>query len=146
MSILGLNEAFDTVNHTILMKIFEYYGIRERIFNWLKSYLDNRKQSVHYNGYDSHKKTMTRGVPQGSILGPLLFILYINDFSRSSDLLLSIFFVDDTSVFIKGTSYDKVIDIVNKKLERINIWLRDNKLTINIRKTHYDVPSDKNQT
>ena len=109
----------------------------ERIFNWLKSYLDNRKQYVHYNGYDSDKKTITHGVPQGSILGPLLFILYINDFSRSSDLLFSILFADDTSVFIEGTSYDKVIDIVNKELERINIWLRANKLTINIKKTHY---------
>ena len=102
-----------------------------------KSYLDNRKQYVHYNGYDSDKKTITHGVPQGSILGPLLFILYINDFSRSSDLLFSILFADDTSVFIEGTSYDKVIDIVNKELDRINIWLRANKLTINIKKTHY---------
>ena len=147
---LDLKKAFDTVNHTILMKKLEYYGIRGRIFNWLKSYLDNRKQYVHYNGYDSDKKTITHGVPQGSILGPLLFILYINDFSRSSDLLFSILFADDTSVFIEGTSYDKVIDIVNKELDRINIWLRANKLTINIKKTHYniyyDVPSDKNQT
>ena len=108
------------------------YGIRGRILNWLKSYLDNRKQYVHYNGYDSDKKTITYGVPQGSILGPLLFILYINDFSRSYDLLFSILFADDTSVFIEGTSYDKVIDIVHKELERINIWLRANKLTLNI--------------
>ena len=134
---LDLKKAFDTVNHTILMKKLEYYGIRGTIFNWLKSYLDNRKQYVHYNGYDSDKKTITHGVPQGSILGPLLFILYINDFSRSSDLLFSILFADDTSVFIEGTSYDKVIDIVNKELDRINIWLRANKLTINIKKTHY---------
>ena len=119
------------------MKNLEYYGIRERIFYWLKSYLDNRKQYVHYNGYDSDKKTITHRVPHGSILGPLLFILYINDFSRSPDLLFSILFADDTSVFIEGTSYDTVIDIVNKELERINIWLRANKLTININKTHY---------
>ena len=82
---------------------------------------ENRNQYVHYNGYDSDKKTVTHGVPQGSILGPLLFILYINDFSRSSDLLFSILFADDTSVFIEGTNYDKVINIVNNELERINI-------------------------
>ena len=110
-------KAFDSVNHKILMKKLEYYGIRGRIFNWLKSYLDNRKQYVHYNGYDSDKKTMIQGLPLGSILGPLLFILYINYFSRSSDLLFYILFADDTSVFLEGTSYDKIIDIVNKELE-----------------------------
>ena len=134
---LDLRKAFDTVNHDILIKKLESYGIRGNILNWLKSYLSNRTQYVHYNGYDSDKKTVTHGVPQGSILGPLLFILYINDFSRSSDLLFSILFADDTSVFIEGTNYDKVIDIVNKELELINIWLIANKLTVNIKKTHY---------
>ena len=134
---LDLRKAFDTVNHDILIKKLESYGIRGNILNWLKSYLSNRTQYVHYNDYDSDKKTVTHGVPQGSILGPLLFILYINDFSRSSDLLFSILFADDTSVFIEGTNYDKVIDIVNKELELINIWLIANKLTVNIKKTHY---------
>ena len=134
---LDLRKAFDTVNHDILIKKLESYGIRGNILNWLKSYLNNRTQYVHYNGYDSDKKTVTHGVPQGSILGPLLFILYINDFSRSSGLLFSILFADDTSVFIEGTNYDKVIDIVNKELELINIWLIANKLTVNIKKTHY---------
>ena len=119
------------------MKKLEFYGIRGKVFNWLKSYLNNRKQYVHYNGCDSDKKTVTHGVPQGSILGPLLFILYINDFSRSSDLLFSILFADDTSVFIEGTNYDKIIDIVNNELERIHIWMRANKLTVNIKNTHY---------
>ena len=78
------------------MKKNEYYGIRGMIFNWLKSYPNNRKQYVHYNGYDSDKKTITHGVCQGSILGTLLFILYINDFSRIADLL---FYLQMTQVF-----------------------------------------------
>ena len=133
----NLRKAFDTVNHDILIKKLESYGIRGNILNWLKSYLSNRTQYVHYNGYDSDKKTVTHGVPQGSILGPVIFILYINDFSRSSDLLFSILFADDTSVFIEATNYDKVIDIVNNEMELINIWLIANKLTVNIKKTHY---------
>ena len=128
------------------MKKLECYGIRGKLFNWLKSYLENRHRYVHYNGYDSDKKVVTHGVPQGSILGPLLFILYINDFSRSSDLLFSILFADDTSVFIEGTNYDQVIDIVNNEFERINIWLKANKLTVNIKKTLHDVSPHKNKT
>ena len=72
---------------------------------------------MHYNDYNSERKQTTHGVPQRSILG---FIIYINDFSRASDLLFSILFADDTSVFIKGTHYDKIIDILNTELKRMD--------------------------
>ena len=103
----------------------------------LYSYLNNRSQYVHFNYYNSDRKDITHGVHQGSVLGPLLFIIYINDFSRPSDLLFSILFADDTSVFIEGTNYNKVIDILNQELKGVDLWLKANKLTINTKKTHY---------
>ena len=123
----------------MLQKLEKKYGIKGNILKWFKSYLSCRKQYFLYNNCKSDIKLITHGVPQESILGPLLFILYINDFSRASELLFSIIFADDTSVFIEGTHYEQVISILNKELKKVDVRLQANKLTINLKKTHYMV-------
>ena len=127
---LDLKKAFDTVDHSILLNKLYLYGIRGNIHNWFKSYLTNRSQYVEYNNVKSKTEIITHGVPQGSILGPLLFIIYMNDFSRSSELLFSILFADDTSVFIEGTCLNDISEILNTELEKISIWLEANKLIL----------------
>ena len=142
---LDLKKAFDTVDHSILLRKLEKYGIRGNMIKWFKSYLSFRLQFVEYNDCHSDKRQITHGVPQGSILGPLLFILYINDFSKASDLLFSILFADDTSVFIEETAYSSIIKDMNIELVKVDKWLKSNKLTVNIKKNSlYDVPSYQN--
>ena len=129
---IDLKKAFDSIDHGILLRKLELYGIKRNILNWFKSYLSYRSQYVEYNNTISERKYIHHGVPHGSILGPLLFILYVNDFSRSSDLLFSILFADDTTVLIEGVSYEDIIINLNIELQKIDSWLSANKLTIHI--------------
>ena len=104
------------------------------MFKWFKSYLSFRLQFVEYNDCHSDKRQITHRVPQGSILRPLLFNLYINDFSKASDLLFSILFADDTRVFIEGTAYSSIIKYMNRELAKVDKWLKSNKLFVNLKK------------
>ena len=97
---LDLSKAFDTVNHVILFDKLEHYGIRGLALDRIRSYFSNRKQYVEYNGHRSLRNEISCGVPQGSILGPLFFLLYINDINNASNLLNLILFADDTNVFM----------------------------------------------
>ena len=134
---LDLSKAFDTVNHEILLQKLNFYGIRDKALDWFKSYLCNRKQFVFYNNAKSELATINCGVPQGSILGPTLFILYINDIVSSSKVLNFFIFADDTNILNSHKNLQDLTNITNNELKTISDWMAANKLSLNIGKTKY---------
>ena len=139
---MDLAKAFDTINHEILLRKLLQYGITETGLNWFKSYLSNREQQVKFNRILSGKKKIVCRVPQGSLLGPLLFILYINDLYKTSNALTFGLFADDANAFIKGRNLDSVINYLNSELTNVAEWFDPSQLSLNIRKTQYMVFSN----
>ena len=133
---LDFSKAFDTVNHDILFEKLYHYGIRGPALQWFKSYLHERKQYVTYNDISSSAKTIKCGVPQGSILDPLLFLIYINDLYHVCENSIPILFADDSNLFFNGTNPSVMEQNINIELENISTWLKVNKLSLNIGKTH----------
>ena len=134
---LDLSKAFDTIDHQILFTKLEHYGIRDVAQQWIKSYFSCRQQFVQINQTCSTMQTIKCGVPQGSILGPLFFILYINDLPKASKLTELLIFADDTSIFFSHSNPNYLENVLNNELLNIDVWLRCNKLSVNIKKTNY---------
>ena len=134
---IDLKKAFDTVDHNILVKTLEHYGIRGLAKDWVCSYLESRRQYVCINDSNSDCLDVKCGVPQGSILGPALFILYVNDMCNVSKYLKSILFADDTNLFYAGKDLDEVCKIVSRELNILHIWFQVNKLSLNVAKTNF---------
>ena len=134
---IDLRKAFDTVNHKILIKKLEHYGVRGSALNWFSSYLNERSQYVFLNGETSDRKSITCGVPQGSVLGPLMFLVYINDLPNISKILDFYLFADDTNIYYEDDSLQNLEKKVNKELHSLYLWLSVNRLSLNIDKTNF---------
>jgi hypothetical protein len=136
---IDFKKAFDTVNHYILLNKLEFYGFRGVVNKWFQSYLTGRNQYVSINGINSSLKAISCGVPQGSVLGPLLFLLYINDLPYCSNRLVFHLFADDTNIFFSSKNLDLIQTTLNIELKNVSQWLNANRLALNIEKTNFIV-------
>lgn len=134
---IDLKKAFDTVNHDVLLKKLYFYGIRGITNSWFESYLSKRTQVTVMNDCISEKEYTPYGVPQGSVLGPLLFLLYINDITKASNKFNFFLFADDTNLLYANKNLKTLEKVVNEELIRVSDWLIANKLTLNIQKSNY---------
>ena len=136
---LDLSKAFDSLSHKILISKLKHYGICDIALKLMKSYLENRKQYVQFDTCTSDMKSIRNGVPQGSILGPLLFLIYINDFPNSSKLFNFLMYADDTTLFccLEDIKSDNKELVLNNELQCVHSWLKANRLSLNVKKTKY---------
>jgi len=134
---LDLSKAFDTIDHSILLQKLNHYGIRGKALEWFRSYLLNRTQFVVYNNVNSNIQNLTTGVPQGSVLGPLLFIIYTNDLPNTLTHSKCILFADDTTIFYSSKNLNELFNNIKSDLNVVTDWFKANKLTLNISKTNY---------
>jgi len=143
---LDLSKAFDSLNHSILLHKLFHYGVRGIAYAWFDSYLTNRYQYVSINGTESSLALIHSGVPQGSILGPLLFNIFINDFVNCSTILKFILFADDTTILHSHSDINELSRVVNYELSFVYDWITCNNLRINLSKTNFIIFGPKIRT
>ena len=132
---IDLKKAFDTVDHEILLSKLKYYGVEGKEFRWFHSYLANRRQFCRVNGQISSTEPINCGVPQGSCLGPLLFLVYINDLPKCLKHSHVSMYADDTSIYFASNSVSEINEAINADLAALKLWLQGNKLSLNVAKT-----------
>ena len=142
---LDFAKAFDTVNHKILLAKLHHYGIRGIPLQLIESYLTDREQCVQVNNSTSDFDKISHGVPQGSILGPLFFLRYINDIANSSSLLSFYLFADDTTIFLADKCIKRLEENLNRELAKVSQWLIANKLSLNVKKSNSLLFRTKNE-
>ena len=134
---IDLKKAFDTVHHQVLLRKLYACGIRGILLKWFESFLTDRSQYVIYDGVKSETRPVECGVPQGSFLGPLFFIISMNDICNVSDLMFAIMYADDTCFLINCTDLHKLMKQLNIELVSLCNWFKSNKLSLNTVKTFY---------
>ncbi|CAB4044749.1 Hypothetical predicted protein, partial [Paramuricea clavata] len=133
---LDTRKAFDSINHNILLrKMKEQFGVLNIELKWFESYISNREQVCFVNGMMSTPRNLVCGVPQGSILGPLLFLLYINDLPNNLKNTIPCLYADDTQIFSSDNDYQHLVFNLNSDLNNISQWLKQNKLQHHSSKT-----------
>ena len=137
--LIDFSKAFDMVDHSILLAKLHHYGIRGIAHKWFESYLKQRNQFVSVNGADSGPEKLLYGVPQGSILGPLLFIIYINDLPGIYKFAKFILYADDANILITGSSVEEVYEMLKELSHMLTDWVDHNGLALNLKKTKYMV-------
>jgi len=138
-----MRRAFDTIDHEIILKKLTTYGVDQDTLKWFKSYLTNRMQRCNVNNHLSSTSPLNRGAPQGSIIGPLLLLIYVNDLPNCLNMGTPRMYADDTNVTFSVTTIPDLESQINSDLKYIDRWLKANKSSLNVAKTEFMVISSR---